>query len=358
MVVCVRMSALLDTGVKHKMDITSLITNVAILFIMMVPGVLLKKCKMCPDGFGKGLANLVLYIAQPVLIVYAYLDCEAKFTDIWADVVAVLVISLVAHAIFAAVAIPVFRKAPEGRDRMLKFATIFSNAAFMGIPLIQSIFSTRPEMAIYASIYNVSFNLFLWTLGVVLCTSNREQIPEQAKTKDSEVEIPMLREKSVISFSKVLFHPVTLASVIGIIFLVVGVKNSALREMGVGLIPDAMNMLRSLVAPLSMVVIGLRLADIDFKGFLNDVYMYVFLMLRHFALPLVVLGIMKLLILCGIPLSADTVLVITILAATPAASSATMFAEKYDCDAIYTSRLVVVSTILCILTMPLILLLV
>ena len=338
------------------MDITSLIINVAILFIMMVPGVLLKKCKMCPDGFGKGIANLVLYIAQPVLIVYAYLDCEAKFTDIWADVVAVLVISLIAHAIFAAVAIPVFKKAPAGRDRMLKFATIFSNAAFMGIPLIQSIFSTRPEMAIYASIYNVSFNLFLWTLGVVLCTRNNGE--DLDGDGDSDIVDLSIRAKSSISFSKVLFHPVTLASVIGIIFLVVGVKNSALREMGLDIIPDAMNMLRSLVAPLSMVVIGLRLADINFKGFLNDVYMYVFLVLRHFILPLAVLGIMKLAILCGIPLSSDTVLVITILAATPAASSATMFAEKYDCDAVYTSRLVVVSTILCILTMPLILLLV
>ena len=45
------------------MDVTALITNVAILFIMMVPGVILKKCKFCQDGFGKGLSNLVLYIA-------------------------------------------------------------------------------------------------------------------------------------------------------------------------------------------------------------------------------------------------------------------------------------------------------
>ena len=130
------------------MDITALITNVAILFIMMVPGVLLAKLKMCSDTFGKGLSNLVLYIAQPVLIVYAYLDCTANFADIWQDVLAVFVISLIAHAIFTAIAIPVFDKAPVARGRMLKFATIFSNAAFMGIPLIQYIFQEKPEMAI------------------------------------------------------------------------------------------------------------------------------------------------------------------------------------------------------------------
>lgn len=339
-----------------NMDVTALITNVAILFIMMVPGVLLKKCGLIKDGFGKGLSNLVLYIAQPVLIVYAYLDCTASFADIWADVVAVFVISMLAHVIFAAVAIPVFNKAPSCRARMLKFATIFSNAAFMGIPLIQAIFNTRPEMAIYASIYNISFNLFLWTLGVILCTRNKGE--DLDGDRDSDVVDVAIHAKREVSLTKVLFHPVTLASVIGLILLVVGVKNSAMYELGLDIIPDSLNMIRALVAPLSMVVIGIRLADLNLRGFFSDVYMYVFLVLRHLVLPLAVLGIMKLAFLCGIPLSHDTMLVVTILAATPAASSATMFAEKYDCDAAYVSRLVIVSTILCILTMPLVIMLV
>lgn len=338
------------------MDINALITNVAILFIMMVPGVLLKKCRFISDGFGKGLSNLVLYIAQPVLIVYAYLDCTASFLDIWRDVLAVFLISLAAHALFALVAIPVFAKAPEDRAKMLKFATIFSNAAFMGIPLIQAIFPTRPEMAIYASIYNISFNLFLWTLGVILCTHTKGA--DLDCDGDSNAVDLAIHAKREVSLMKVVLHPVTLASVIGLVFLVTGVKNVRLCDLGLGLIPDALNMIRGLVAPLSMVVIGLRLADINFRGFFNDVYMYIFLALRHLALPLAVLGIMKLLVLVGVPISPDTLTVVTILAATPAASSATMFAEKYGCDAAYVSRLVVVSTILCIGTMPLVLLLV
>ena len=45
------------------MNISDLITNVAILFLMMIPGIILKKCKLIGDGFGKGISNLVLYIA-------------------------------------------------------------------------------------------------------------------------------------------------------------------------------------------------------------------------------------------------------------------------------------------------------
>ena len=116
-------------------------------------------------------------------------------------------------------------------------------------------------------------------------------------------------------------------------------------------------MLKNLVAPLSMVVIGLRLADMDFKGLLKDKDMYLFILLRHILLPLASLGIVKLVGFI-LPVSYAVEMVIVIMAAAPAASSATMFAEKYDCDAAYVSRLVTVSTLLSIVTMPLILLLV
>ena len=85
--------------------------------------------------------------------------------------------------------------------------------------------------------------------------------------------------------------------------------------------------------------------------------MYLFLFLRHLALPLLFLGIIKLLDLVGLPISEGVGLTALILASTPSATSATMFAEKYNCDAPYTSRLVIVSTLLSILTMPLVVLL-
>ena len=99
------------------------------------------------------------------------------------------------------------------------------------------------------------------------------------------------------------------------------------------------------------------MAEIDLKGFFNDIYMYLFLFLRHLALPLAVLGIITLSNFVGITIDKEVAEVTLIMAAAPAASSATMFAEKYGCDAKYVSRLVVVSTILSIATMPLILML-
>lgn len=355
-------------------EITVLIKNVAILFIMLIPGIILKKCKLCPDGFGKGISNFVLYIAQPVLIVYAYLECEKPFGEIWLNILLTFVISLAIHGLFCAVALPAFMRAPEARGRMLKFATIFSNAAFMGIPLIRACMNA--EAAIYASIYNISFNLFLWTLGVFIC--KHEKGADMDGDGDSDIKDALMslhhhakKENAVL---KLLLHPVTLASVLGIIILVSGLNthlttsggslalaNEAAPEFAkvvVSVITDSLSMLKALVAPLAMVVIGLRVPDISFKGFFKDVYMYVFIALRHFALPFAVLGAVKLLALAGVPITDEVAKVIVILAAAPAASSATMFAEKYDCDAAYVSRLVLVSTLLSIGTMPPVLLLV
>lgn len=338
--------------------VPDIIYNVGLLFIMMIPGVLLKKLKMVPDGFGKGLSNLVLYIAQPALIFLAYVRDFDK--NILINSAYVFVLSIIAHAIFAVVAMLCFGKAPDGRRRMLRFATIFSNAAFMGIPLITAVLEKNyPGATLYASIYNITFNLFLWSLGVYICTSKRDinmdgvdDHAEVSKLFPSENDDAKVKDGSG-SILKALYHPVTIAALIGLVFFILPI-NQYVPE----ILTDSFSRLRDLVAPLSMVVIGLRLADMDFRGIFKDLHMYLFLALRHIILPLAVVGVIKLAELCGLEINHVVSMVVVILAATPAASSATMFAEKFDCDASYVSRLVTVSTILSIATMPLLIMLV
>ena len=159
--------------------------------------------------------------------------------------------------------------------------------------------------------------------------------------------------KAAGALRQVLLHPVTIASVLGLICLICGVNVPLLEKMNLDFLSESLAMIKNLVAPLAMVVIGLRIPDIRLQGALRDVYMYVFLALRHLVLPAAVLGVMKLIVLCGLPISEGVAMTTLILAACPSATSATMFAEKYDCDAAYTSRLVIISTLLSILTMPL-----
>ena len=317
----------------------TLIFYVALLFIMMVPGIIMKMCSLSPNEFGKGISNLVLYIAQPALVFLAYV--RPFDMEILKNALVVLLLSIVMHVIFAVVSIIVFKRAEDSARRMLRFATVFSNAAFMGIPLIEAVLGS--EATIYATVYNITFNLFLWSLGVYFCTAHRDM--------DNDGDVDSKKDSFANTFSslgKAFIHPVTLAALLGIVFFILPIDTYIPK-----LAMDSLTMLKNLVAPLSMVVIGLRLADISFKGFFRDKYMYFFIALRHFVLPIVTILILNLVRLMGVNISDMIYMVLIIMSATPAATSATMFAEKFDCDAAYVSKLVAFSTILSILSMPL-----
>ena len=320
--------------------VSKLIFNVGLLFIMMIPGILLKKCKLSTDGLGKGISNLVLYIAQPALIFLAYVkafDSVVLKNSLW-----VLLFSIISQAIFAVVAHFVYIKAPDSARRMLRFATIFSNAAFMGIPLISAVLGD--DCTIYASVYNISFNAFLWTLGVSICTKNRDGDGDGV---NDDAKIKAMGGKTIL---KAVFHPTMIAAALGLLFFFLPIEKYILDT---EIVFEALNMLKNLVAPLSMVVIGLRLADLNLKGFFKDKDLYIFLVLRDLALPAVAFAIMRVIIIF-IPIDAVVIKSVLIMASAPAATSATMFAEMYDCDAAYVSKLVAISTILSLATMPLV----
>lgn len=306
---------------------------------MMFPGIILKKCKLSTDGLGKGISNLVLYIAQPALIFLAYVrPYDGK---VLVNAAYVLAFSIVAHVLFSVVAMMFFKKAPDGMRRMLRFATVFSNAAFMGIPLISAVLGD--EATLYASIYNITFNLFLWSFGVYICTDKRDV------DGDGIHDDEHLRKKGNASITKALLHPVTIAAAIGLVFFF-----TPLDAHIPGIVTECLTMLKNLVAPLSMVVIGLRLADMNLRGFFKQKELYIFIALRHIVLPCIVFLIMRVLVLVGLNIADDVIISVLIMASAPAATSATMFAEKYDCDADYVSKLVAISTILSLVTMPLV----
>ena len=232
--------------------VTRLIYNVALLFIMMIPGVLMKKCRLSSDSFGKGISNLVLYIAQPALTFVAYLRPYDE--KILINSAYVFLFSILLHGIFAVVATNFFKKAPDAMQRMLRFATVFSNVAFMGIPLIAAVLEPDyPGSTVYALIYSITFNVFLWSLGVKFCTDGRD-------TNENYIDDYNETKKKVFPW-KALVHPTTIASAIGLIFFILPIESYV-----PDLVEEAFVMLKNLVAPLSMLVIGLRLPDMSFTS--------------------------------------------------------------------------------------------
>ena len=306
-------------------DISTLFSSVLLLLLMVIPGILMSKFGLSNKLFGKGISNLILYVTQPALIIHAYVRDFDK--DVFIRALIVLVFAVASHLLFTFIAFALYKKYPDDIKRVLRFATIFTNAGYMGIPLITSILND--EAAIYASIYVIVFNVFVWTVGCYIYTDN----------------------KKYISLKKALLNPATISTLIGLVIFVLPIN----RYM-----PSVMNSLlvsmKDMVAPLSMILIGLQLANINLKGIFRDVAMYKYLVLRMLFMPTAVWAILKVVSLCGY--SDPTVMtVILICSATPAAAATSMFAEIFDGNATYSSKIVSVSTIISLITMPLVALL-
>lgn len=321
-------------------DISILFSKVALLLLMIVPGFLLAKGKLAPDSLGKGISNLILYAAQPALIIKGYI--REFDMEVFRRALLILLFSLITHLLFTAVAVTVYRKGrPEAQLRVLRYATVFTNAGYMGIPLICAIFNA--EYAIYASIYVMVFNIFCWSLGCFLYT----------------------KDKTYMSPRKMFLNPASISTYVGLLLFFTPLNRLLAPLPAVYTFSDVLKSipydlidgLQALVAPLAMILIGLRLAELDWKRAFKDSYLYIYLFVRMLFSPALVWAITKLLMF--IPLFNDPVVMTVVLlsAATPAATATSMFAEKFDSDSVYAGKLVSISTLVSLATMPLVALL-
>lgn len=330
-------------------DTGTLFRAVLLLFCMMLPGYIIRKAKLGGDDLPLGFTNTILYISQPAMLIVGFF--RPYDAELLKNAVTVLVLSFVAHLMFLGISVFFFRKAKEHIRKVYRFGIVFGNAGYMGIPLMSMVLGD--EAAVYASVYIVGFNFFAWSVGCLIYTGDR----------------------AYVSPKKMFLNAATIPTFIGIILFVTN-SYSVLPTGVSGFIEDALNMLKNTVAPMSMMVIGMRLADLKLKGAFKDKYLYLGLSLRLIVLPCAVFGILALCKLFGF-YNATAFTTVLICSATPVATLTGMFAEKFapkpdtellkknDLNAVdlretatestvTASKFVSVSTVLSLVTMPLI----
>lgn len=315
-----------------------LVQQVAVLLLIMIPGFLLAKFHLVGDGFGKSIANVILYAAQPALIIMGFVSVDFN-TDVIIRMLMVFVLALIAHALFYLLGLLTYKNAPEKRKNVLLFATVFTNAGYMGVPLLEALFAREfPEISIYGSVYITAFNIFCWSLGCYIYT----------------------KDKKYISVRKIVFNPATISTIIGVILFafsaVASVREAVIvpffREEGV--VRSFIINMKNLVAPLSMLLIGFRFASVKLRGAFKDKYLYIGLFVSLFAVPFVTFLLTKLVSLVGIYTDVLATSILLVSAAAPAATATGMFAEKFDGDAPYASLVVSLTSLLCVISMPIV----
>ncbi len=289
--------------------------QVLIMVMLLAVGAICYKIKLIGDEAVKSLSNIALYISTSAIIIES---CQTDFNkELLLNIVLVAALAALAHILGIIIATLFFKKGRAGAE-LFRFASVFGNCGFMGIPLLAAIL---PENgALFASIYMTIFNVFTWTYGIVLFSGKTEKG----------------------FMKKILLSPVLISVAVGIVLFVFSIKLPTP-------IASTISYLSDLNTPLAMMVTGALIAKSNLFSAFKSLSTYKVLFLKLILTSFVMNLIMR--FLPFIPSEVQTAVVV--LAATPVASNTAMFADKFEKDGKRAGELVVVSTVLSIISIPL-----
>lgn len=295
-------------------DLLTIAQNVLTLFLLIAVGAVCAKTRLLNEETVKGCANLVLYIATPCVIIKSCIRTFEK-TMLRGFLISAAV-AVVTHLMLILLARLCIRDGDTSRRRVLRFATVFSNAGYMAIPLQQAILGD--EGVFYGAAYLIVFNILLWTYGVA----------------------EMSGQKGSTSPRALLLNPGIIAVVVGLTLFLFSIPVPPL-------VTDAVGHLAALNTPLPMLIVGYYMTKTNLRQALRDKMSYLCIALRLGIAPLLALGAM---LLCGV--RGTVLLSCMICISTPVATATTMFAARYDRNPELSVNLVSLSTLLAIVTMP------
>lgn len=295
----------------------TVLLQVMTLFLLMLAGFTAAKIRAIDSRGMTGLNHLVLYFAQPAMILYK-LQTPAS-PELLAGLFWVFFLACAVIGASGMIAFRIFCKEPAERRAVLTNLCLISNCAFMGYPVI--IAALGEDALIYGVFFAAAFNLMCWTLGAYYFGGPGAMQPK-----------------------KLLTNPSLIAVSIGFVLFLTGWR-----------LPDfvngALDGLGDTTTPLAMFVIGSRLTGLR-REHLTDVKLLLVCALRLLVFPAAVL------LLRFTPVPDMAVNIVYLCTAMPCAALTAMQAELYNCDAPLASRGVALSTALSILTVPLLLLLI
>lgn len=307
------------------------------LMILAVPGFILVKTKLISSDAAAPFSALVLYACQPMLMLMGFQKTPYD-ASIGVNMLIVAGIAFAVHFIMIGLTYLCFKnKDNNAKINCLRFASVFSNCGYMGLPFLQTLFGGNEvllgELLIYASVIVGVFNILTWSVGVYMMTGDKKQM----------------------SFKKAFLNPTVIGLFLGLmLFFVlkvpivdVAVDGSTLDVILTKLVAS-FNFLAEMVTPLAMIVIGIRLANVSFRNLFLDKWAYV-----SCAFKLIVMSLISILAVAFLPISVTVKYAIFFLLSMPSATSTVLFAVQFGGDSESGSVFVLLSTVLSVITIPL-----
>lgn len=308
----------------------------SVLLVFAVPGFILRKTNLIRTDCMYSLSNILLYVCQPLLIIKSFaIDPIQPTGGILLKFLYVFLFSSAAMILTFFVAKLFFIRSKEERRRkdIFVFISIFSNCGFVGIPFIDMFTGGDSQAMMYIIIFNAAFNVILWTLGAYLITQDKKQI----------------------SVRKALLNPCTVGTLIGfLLFLVPQINIFNMEE--IKEVQQIVVYTGNMTAPLSMMIVGIRLAELSPKALFCDKGVYISALLRLLIAPALTYLIILPFKLWGVFADDIYVLLAPVIAmAMPPAASIVAFAERFDGEKECAAASYATGTIFSLVTLPIVL---
>jgi malate permease and related proteins len=290
--------------------------QVVVIFILMAAGFLLFKTGILDDHSCRSMTRMLIYLVSPVIIVYSF---QIKLTPELMHGLEVSALSAVgAHVAGIIITQLLFARHPADRSRRsaLKYAVVYSNCGFIGIPLLTALLGTKGVF--YASVYIGVFNLFTWTHGVMVFTGK----PDRRALRG------------------IVLNPNLMALAVGLMLFAFSVKIPTLLY-------DSMGYIFNMNTPLAMIVIGARMAQTDMRTIFTDKLVWPGVLLRNFAMPVLMLMLLHLAGVSGPLLTACLIPV-----CCPVGGNTVLFADLFGSEVTFATKVMTVSTLLSVLSIP------
>lgn len=290
------------------------------LFAIVIIGYVAGKLGYLGGDFDRQLSRLVINITCPALILSSAMTGDLPDRRFILPLLLISVITYIALTV-AAFLLPRYITKREDDRGPIGFALMFGNVGFMGYPVVASIFGH--EAIFYAAVLNVVNTFTVFTIGTILITGK------------SEVEGKRFEKK-------VLYSTPMLAAYLTMLIVALEINNIP------GFISQSLTMIGNITVPAALLIVGSSMSQLPIRSLLGNTSVYLTTVLRLVLLPLAVYYLTSLLGFSQLVVNINTVVI-----AMPVATYGTILCLKYNKDTTFISEVTFITTLLSMISIPL-----
>lgn len=290
------------------------------LFAIVVMGYVAGKLGYMGGTFDKRLSKLVIDITCPALILSSAMTGQLPDRRL---ILPLLAISVVTYVLLTAIAwvLPRYMTRRKEWEGAMGFAIMFGNVGFMGYPVVASIFGH--EAVFYAAVLNVVNTFTVFTVGTMLITGK------------GEVDGPRFQKK-------VLYSTPMLSAYLTMLIVALEIDNVP------AFVSQPLTMIGNITVPAALLIIGSSMSNLPLRAMLGNGAVYLTTLMRLVVVPLIVYYLCTMLGFSSYVVNINTVVV-----AMPVATYGTILCLKYGKDATFITEVTFITTLLSMVTIPL-----